>query len=93
MMPRLIDSLFRVHAEEAIRRSRQTRVRGGAWDTSRVAVGFASFNNYLVPPIALVYGYFILGEQPHLNALVALALILFGLALPRIVTARRRPPS
>jgi drug/metabolite transporter (DMT)-like permease len=56
----------------------------------RVAVGFASFNNYLVPPIALVYGYFILGEQPHLNALVALVLILLGLALPRIVAARRR---
>src|SRR5262249_16879338 len=56
----------------------------------RVAVGFASFNNYLVPPIALVYGYFVLGEQPHLNALIALALILLGLALPRIVDARRR---
>jgi drug/metabolite transporter (DMT)-like permease len=61
----------------------------------RVAIGFASFNNYLVPPIALVYGYFILGEQPHLNALVAMVLILAGLALPRIVDARRRrrPPA
>jgi drug/metabolite transporter (DMT)-like permease len=56
----------------------------------RVAVGFASLNNYLVPVLALGWGYFLLGEQPHLNALVALGLILAGLALPRIVGARRR---
>ncbi len=56
----------------------------------RVAVGFASLNNYLVPLMALVWGYFALGEQPHLNALVALVLILVGLALPRLVDARRR---
>jgi hypothetical protein len=30
-----------------------------------------------------------LDEQPHLNALVALVLILAGLALPRVVGARR----
>ena len=54
----------------------------------RVAVGFASLNNYLVPPIALVYGYIVLDEQPHLNALVALVLILAGLALPRIPWSR-----
>ncbi len=56
----------------------------------RVAVGFASLNNYLVPVLALGWGYFLLGEQPHLNALVALVLILLGLALPRLVAARRR---
>jgi drug/metabolite transporter (DMT)-like permease len=56
----------------------------------RVAVGFASLNNYIVPLMALIYGYFLLGEQPHLNALVALVLILSGLALPRIVAAARR---
>jgi len=59
----------------------------------RVAVGFASLNNYLVPVLALGWGYFLLGEQPHLNALVALVLILLGLALPRLVGARRRQPS
>jgi drug/metabolite transporter (DMT)-like permease len=59
----------------------------------RVAVGFASLNNYLVPLMALGWGYFLLGEQPHLNALVALVLILLGLALPRLVAARRRRPS
>jgi drug/metabolite transporter (DMT)-like permease len=57
----------------------------------RVAVGFASLNNYLVPVMALGWGYFLLGEQPHLNALVALVLILAGLALPRLAARRRRP--
>jgi len=56
----------------------------------RVAVGFASLNNYIVPLMALGWGYFLLGEQPHLNALVALVLILIGLALPRLWDARRR---
>jgi drug/metabolite transporter (DMT)-like permease len=55
----------------------------------RVGAGFASFNNYLVPVLALVYGYLLLGEQPHLNALVALALILAGLALPRLAAKRQ----
>jgi len=55
----------------------------------RVAVGFASLNNYLVPVMALGWGYFLLGEQPHLNALVALVLILVGLALPRLAARRR----
>ena len=55
----------------------------------RIGAGFASFNNYLVPLLALVYGFLALGEQPHLNALVALALILTGLALPRLMPGRR----
>jgi drug/metabolite transporter (DMT)-like permease len=54
----------------------------------RIGAGFASFNNYLVPVLALLYGYLLLGEQPHLNALVALGLILIGLALPRLMPAR-----
>jgi drug/metabolite transporter (DMT)-like permease len=60
----------------------------------RVAVGFASFNNYLVPPISLIYGYFLYGERPRINALVALGLILLGLILPRLADARlrRTPP-
>jgi drug/metabolite transporter (DMT)-like permease len=61
----------------------------------RTGAGFASNNNYLVPPLALVYGYFILGEQPNLNAVVALVLILVGLAVQRMAgrprdAARRR---
>jgi drug/metabolite transporter (DMT)-like permease len=54
----------------------------------RVGAGFASFNNYLVPLMALAYGYVIYDEQPHLNALVALVLILAGLALPRLMPGR-----
>jgi len=59
----------------------------------RVAVGFASLNNYLVPVMALGWGYFLLGEQPHLNAVVALLLILIGLALPRLAATRRAAPT
>ena len=56
----------------------------------RTGAGFASNNNYLVPPLALVWGYLILGEQPHLNALAALVLILVGLAVQRMGV---RPPA
>src|SRR6185369_16231799 len=47
--------------------------------------GFSSFNNYLVPVMALIYGYFWLGEQPGLNAVAALILVLMGLAAPRVL--------
>jgi drug/metabolite transporter (DMT)-like permease len=57
----------------------------------RAGAGFAANNNYLVPPLSLVYGFFVLGEQPHLNALAALVLILVGLAVQRIAGVRRRP--
>ena len=39
-VPGFMESLFRVHAEEAIRRSRQTRITAGRHDTSRLAIGF-----------------------------------------------------
>ena len=51
----------------------------------RAGAGFSSFNNYLVPLIALVYGYFWLGELPGLNAVAALVLVLMGLAAPRLL--------
>jgi drug/metabolite transporter (DMT)-like permease len=41
-----------------------------------------------VPLLALIYGYFILSEQPHLNALAALVLILVGLAVQRMGARR-----
>ena len=60
----------------------------------RTGAGFASNNNYLVPLLALIYGYFILSEQPHLNAVAALVLILVGLAVQRMgVRSRQRPRS
>jgi drug/metabolite transporter (DMT)-like permease len=55
----------------------------------KVGAGFAALNNYLVPLMALAYGYLWLGEKPHLNALAALALILAGLALPRLAARRK----
>lgn len=56
----------------------------------RAGAGFSSFNNYLVPLIALVYGFFWLGERPGLNAVAALTLVLLGLAVPRLL---HRPGS
>jgi drug/metabolite transporter (DMT)-like permease len=49
----------------------------------RVGAGFGSFNNYLVPLMGLGWGFFLAGERPSWNALVALVLILTGLACAR----------
>ncbi len=49
----------------------------------RVGAGFGSFNNYLVPLMGVGWGFFLLGEEPSWNALVALVLILTGLACAR----------
>jgi len=50
----------------------------------RTGASFASSNNFLVPVMGLGWGYFGYGEVPGINAVVALALILLGLALPRL---------
>ncbi|WP_374381197.1 DMT family transporter [Dongia sp.] len=50
----------------------------------RSGASFASTNNFLVPVMGLGWGYFGYDEVPGLNALVALILILVGLALPRL---------
>jgi drug/metabolite transporter (DMT)-like permease len=54
----------------------------------RVGAGFGSFNNYLVPLMGVGWGFFLAGEKPSWNALVALVLILSGLALARWLTPR-----
>ena len=53
----------------------------------RVGVGFAAFNNYLVPVMGIGWGFFWLGEKPGWNALLALVMILAGLAATRFLTA------
>ncbi|MBK8159745.1 MAG: DMT family transporter [Rhodospirillaceae bacterium] len=53
----------------------------------RSGASFASTNNFLVPVMGLGWGFFGYDEVPGTNALVALVLILVGLALPRL---RRR---
>ncbi|WP_374652400.1 DMT family transporter [Dongia sp.] len=53
----------------------------------RSGASFAATNNFLVPIMGLGWGYFGYDEVPGVNALVALVLILVGLALPRL---RRR---
>jgi drug/metabolite transporter (DMT)-like permease len=50
----------------------------------RSGASFASNNNFLVPVMGLGWGFFGYGEVPGINALVALVLILVGLALPRL---------
>jgi drug/metabolite transporter (DMT)-like permease len=53
----------------------------------RSGASFASTNNFLVPVMGLGWGFFGYGEVPGTNAVIALVLILIGLALPRL---RRR---
>jgi drug/metabolite transporter (DMT)-like permease len=50
--------------------------------------GFAALINYLIPLWALLLGVLLLGEQPRWTALLALVLILGGIALSE---ARGRP--
>ena len=54
----------------------------------RVGAGFGSFNNYLVPLMGVGWGFFLAGETPSWNALVALVLILTGLACARWLKPR-----
>ncbi len=59
----------------------------------RVGAGFGSFNNYLVPLMGVGWGFALAGEKPSWNALVALALILTGLACARWLKSRRGVPA
>ncbi|MGH7735891.1 MAG: DMT family transporter, partial [Gemmatimonadales bacterium] len=45
---------------------------------SRAGAGFASMNNYLVPPFGVIYGWIGLGERLSAPALIAMMLILAG---------------
>ena len=51
---------------------------------------FLSLINYLIPLWALAAGVIALGERPHPRALIALALVLAGIALAE---SRRRPAA
>jgi drug/metabolite transporter (DMT)-like permease len=55
---------------------------------ARAGAGFAAFNNFLVPPVGVVWGVLLLGEAPSPHALVALIIVLAGLAAPRLWTRR-----
>ena len=55
----------------------------------RVGAGFGSFNNYVVPLMGLGWGYALAGERPSWNALLALVLILSGLAAARLLRPAR----
>lgn len=56
----------------------------------RSGASFAATNNFLVPVMGLGWGFFGYHEVPGANALIALVLILTGLALPRIKFRRSR---
>ena len=45
---------------------------------------FTSFINYLIPVWALLTGMIFLGEEPGLRVVIALALILAGIALSEV---------
>lgn len=53
---------------------------------ARAGAGFAAFNNFLVPPVGVIWGVVLLGETPSPHALAALLIVLAGLAAPRIWT-------
>lgn len=50
--------------------------------------GFSSFNNYLVPVFGVFWGVLMLGEEPQPQALLGLAIVLAGLAAPRLWPGR-----
>lgn len=58
----------------------------------RTSVNFSALNNYLVPVVGLLGGAISLGERPGWNALLALVMILTGLAIPRLNLFRRASP-
>jgi drug/metabolite transporter (DMT)-like permease len=49
---------------------------------------FTSFINYLIPVWALLMGVIFLGEEPGIRVVIALALILFGIAFSEVGTRR-----
>jgi drug/metabolite transporter (DMT)-like permease len=53
---------------------------------ARAGAGFAAFNNFLVPPVGVLWGVTLLGEEPGPHALLALAIVLGGLIAPRLWT-------
>jgi len=50
---------------------------------------FLVFNNYLVPAVGVVISFIILGEVPQPNALIALAIILGGIAASQMRFGRK----
>lgn len=52
---------------------------------ARAGAGFASLNNYLVPLFGVLWGAVVLNERLEPRALVALLLILAGIAAPRLL--------
>lgn len=50
----------------------------------RTGATFIALNNYLIPSLGVVWGILFLGEEPSVRAVVALAIILAGIAVTRI---------
>ncbi|MCJ8011953.1 DMT family transporter [Paenibacillus sp. KQZ6P-2] len=55
----------------------------------RAGATFASFNNYLVPPIGIILGVSVLGDELTWNAAVGLVVILLSLAVGGIQKQKR----
>ena len=54
---------------------------------------FLVFNNYLVPAVGVLISFLILGEVPQPNALIALAIILGGIAASQMRFGRKSQPA
>jgi len=60
----------------------------------RMGPSFVAYSNYLVPPYAVALGAIVLGERLDWRIVVALVLILGGIAITRLPAGEvRRPPS
>ncbi len=59
----------------------------------RLGVSFFSQINFIVPVFGVVWGALLLGETPPVNALLALACILAGIAVTRQPTVAKKPQS
>lgn len=55
---------------------------------ARIGPSFVAYSNYLVPVYAVLLGAAVLGEQLNWNVLVALLLILIGIAVSRMTSLR-----
>jgi len=57
---------------------------------ARAGAGFSSLNNFLVPIFGVLWGALFLGERPAPRALIALVVILAGVAAPRLWPGKTR---
>ena len=59
----------------------------------RTGATFIALNNYLIPSLGVIWGILFLGEALSVRAILALAIILAGIAVTRIGMRQSAPPT